>query len=163
MVEGDKMRYPEMESDYTQIKIPEAFRWAVTKRREAEILIYQVITACLENLEDVAIELNKDDDICKFLRLFQNDGLFIEDALDYKENEDTCTLSCSFDVYGIREDLQTMNDVLFGTIPMDIIESCLDSDSIEISEDRVRQRQNAIQKVKHVGEVSQPVDTKKDN
>lgn len=158
------MKFFEMEKDYTNIRIPEAFRWAVMQEKETEILIYQVVTTCLENLEDVAIKLDRNDNICKFLRVFRERGLFDGNALAYTEDEETCTLSCSFDLYKIREDLDVMSDKVFGTIPMDSIESALlDPCDIEVSENRVDQRQSAIQKVKKVGEISPLIDTKKDN
>lgn len=163
MKEGDKMKFSEMEKGYTAIRIPEAFRWAAMQEKEAEILIYQVVTTCLENLEDVEIELDKNDNICKFLRVFRERGLFDGNALAYTEGEEVCTLSCSFDLYKIREDLDTMSDEVFGTIPMNSIDSSLDPDDIEVSEDRISTRQDAIQKVKRPSEVRQITNTKEDN
>lgn len=150
--------YEELRSEYAMIKIPEAFRWAVMKSRESEILVYQLVTACLESFEDVEIKLNKNDDICKCLRSFQEYGLYDGNALHYTEDENTVTLSCTFDLYGIRDNLITMSDKIFGTIPMDTIESYLFSQDLE---DNLQLRAGAIQKVKQVGEITPSAEAKK--
>lgn len=158
------MTYKEEKSNLTDVRIPEAFRWAVMQRREAELLIYQIVAECLETFEDVEVRFDKKDGdgLYKSLRSLQREGLFDGNALHYTEDENTATLSCDFNLYGIREDLADMSDKVFGTIAMEDIEAYLLSDDMEVSA-KVQARESAIQKVKHVGEVNSQAEPKKDN
>ncbi len=157
------MTYKEERSNLTDVRIPEAFRWAAMQRREAELLIYQIVAECLETFEDVKVILDKDGDgLYKSLRSLQREGLFDGNALHYTEDENTATLSCDFNLYGIREDLADMSDKVFGTIAMEDIEEYLLSDDMEVSA-KVQARESAIQKVKHVGEVNSQAGSKEDN
>lgn len=155
------MSYAEIESEYAEVRLPEAYRWAVAKSKEAELLIYQIITVCLERFEDVAIQLDRGDVICKFLRGYKNAGFFSGNALRFEEDEVSSTLSCEFDLYKIRDDLDVINDQ-FGTINFSVIEGSLESCNINIAAERVASLEHAIQKVKCPGKISiEP--KKKDN
>lgn len=154
------MVFSKIESEYAETRLPEAFRWAVYKSKEAELLVYQVLTRCLFECEDVGIYLDKSDIVCKFLRSWKSKGYLSENALRYEETEDSALLSCAFDIYEIRDDLEFVNDC-FGTINMAAIESSLDSSNIDIPEKRVEKLGAAVQKVKRPREVC--IDNKKDN
>lgn len=152
------MEFRSVEKEYCESRIPYAFRRAVMKSKEAEMLIYQVLTSSLENCDDVIIYLDKTDSVCSFLRSWKKQGHLTENALRYEEFDDETSayLLCNFDIYAIREDLEFVNDT-FGTIDMREFEKSLESKNIDILDQRQTEFSKGIQKVKRVREV------KKDN
>ncbi|MDD5888640.1 MAG: hypothetical protein PUC82_04040 [bacterium] len=157
------MNFLELESEYAEVLLPEAFRWAVAKSKEAELLVYQVLTKCTTICEDVSIELEKDDVICRFLKSWKEQGHLSEKALKYEEQAEKNVLSCTFDIYMIRDDLESFVSDVFGTINYSVIEGALDPSNIEISEDRMNHLDKAIQKVKKPAEAKTAISVKKDN
>ena len=152
------MEFRSVEKEYCESRIPSAFKRAVMKSKEAEMLIYQVLTSSLENCDDVIIYLDKTHSVCSFLRNWKKQGHLTENALRYEEpvDEPTAYLLCTFDIYNIREDLEFVNDN-FGTIDMKTIEKSLESKNVDILDRRQDEFSKGIQKVKHIQEV------KKDN
>lgn len=152
------MEFSKLEKEFCESRIPSAFKRAVMHSKEAELLIYQVLTSSLENCDDVIIYLDKTDGVCSFLRNWKRQGHLTENALRYEELEDepTAFLLCTFDIYSIREDLEFVNDT-FGTINMKAIEKSLESKNVDILHQRQSEFSKGIQKVKHSHEV------KKDN
>lgn len=157
------MTFGELQSDFAMNRIPEAIRWAVMKENEAELLIYQVIASCLENLDDVQIQLDKDDAVCKFLRKFQKEEALPNHALCYIEDEKKATLSCVFDLELIFEDLKVINEQFCSEVFAPRFDVYSYSYDLDVSEERLQEREAAIQKVKHVGEVTPPAESKNTN
>ncbi len=146
------MKVSELEKEYGEVRLPKAFRFAVSKSKEAEILVYSVLANCLEHCEDVAVSLDRSDVVCNFLRNWKREGHLTSNALRYEETEETASLSCVFDIYKIRDDLEFIND-FFGTINFAAIESSLDSCNIDISYERYSEIVGGIQKAKRPQEV----------
>lgn len=144
------MTFFELLADYGKIKIPEAYKWAVLKEKEAELLVHQVVYECLNGTTDVFVRLDNNDILCHFLREYKERGAFTG-ALKFESDEEESCLSCAFDLPKVHETLETMA-TFFGTINFSAIEAAHDDSNTVISDTRKEELSSSIQKVKRMNE-----------
>ena len=139
-------KFDEIDHELLNERLPLAFDKALLISRKAESIIYMSLVKCLEELSDVAIELETDDPVCVFFNKWNQEG-YIDGALSYESGEDGNKLSCRFDLYDIRDTFDTLSTDLFGSIPGDYSKKIDESDLLSISETEITSIEEGFQKI----------------
>lgn len=132
-------------------RLPIAFDNAVKVGKCAEALVYLTLISALEGFSDTFIELEANDPVCGFLENWKNEGyLNGAGALSYCDTQEgKKVLYCKFDLYDIKESLETIESDLFGTVNSKIYDAKLSEDSrTSLSQDKLRSLEGGIQFVK---------------
>lgn len=143
------MKYTETQKQFTDILIPEAWENVVKMEKLAEILVYNVISQCMENFEDVSIDLPVDEPIGAVLKSWARDEQlgFGKNALTLTSKDDGgVILSCVYDICKLREDLEMMSTNLFGTLDPDKVGGKVMEEDIDISDDKINSLVGGIQR-----------------
>lgn len=140
--------FDEIDSNLRTERIPSAFDEALRVSRIAESTIYMIIAKSLEEYSDIELELEQDNLVCKFFERWSNDG-YIYGALSYDQKENgNNVLTCSFDLYGIRDAFESL-DELFGTMGSGTyVKKMDDSDLLPFYDNEIGAIENGFQKVK---------------
>jgi len=139
---------------YTQEKIPRAWKDAVVAEKASEILIYCLITECLESFSDVYVELDVSSPVAKVLMSWKKKEQigFGKHALQLPSpNDGKVTLRCIYDIDEIKEDMEMLATDMFGTIdPEEVGEKSLYDDTVEIPDVMIDHLFKGIQKKKQL-------------
>lgn len=150
------MDYQQSCEFYTQEQIPKVWKKAVVVEKAAEILIYRLVSDCLESFSDVFIELDSEAPVAKVLMSWKNKEQidFGRNALQLTSPKDgKVTLRCIYDIDEIKEDMEMLATEMFGTINTDEVgEKSLYDDHVEIPDVIMNPLFKGIQKKKIVSE-----------
>lgn len=104
-------------SNLTDKRIPKAWKDAVQAEKTTELLVYHLITQCLETFSHVYVELEANSAVVKILRSWEEreDG-FGKNAIYLFDSKDRVILGCKYDIYQLNKDLQMFVSDLFGTL-----------------------------------------------
>ena len=144
------MKFEEARNEFTDVRIPNAWQQVVATEKTAELLVYGVITQCMETFSDVAIELESSDPISVALKTWTLDEKvgFGTNAISITDSENgKVVLGCTYDVWKLIEDLDMMATDIFGTLnPERCGERVIDDNSIDIPDEKLNALMGGIQK-----------------
>lgn len=143
------MDYLKERTNYTENVIPKVWENVVFNEKKAELLIYSLLVQCMENFADISLEVS-DEPIMAILKNWaRNENItFGSNAITLQPTEnETLIINCQYDMYKLREDLETISSDLFGTINEDNINKTLQG-NIDISDEDFIELFNGIQKKK---------------
>lgn len=140
-------KFDDINKGLLEERLPNAYERALRVSKKAESLIYMVLVKSLEELSDVAIDLDASDPVCRFFDNWDNSG-YIDGALVYADIEDgKKRLTCRFDLYGIRDTFETLSSDLFGTISGDYSKKLDAAGEMCFSSEEANSLEKGIQKV----------------
>ncbi len=150
------MEYEIIRKEYTDKKLPQAWQGVVQAEKKAEILVYGLMTLCMNSFEDVVVELEKGNPVGKVLRSWANDSTtgFGSNAITLDTKEDgTIVVSCVYDMWKLREDTEVCID-LFGSLDEELVGEKVIEANIDIPDEEISNLLGGIQKVKSPNEVA---------
>lgn len=139
--------FDDVKTNLLEERLPSAFDKAILVGKKAETMIYMSIVRCLESFSDVCIDFDENDPVVAFFDKWDNDG-HIDGALSYGDiGEGKRRLTCSFDLYRIRDTFETINGELFGTISDEFSKRLDDASRLAVSQEEVSQLEKQFKKV----------------
>jgi len=146
---------------YTANEIPRVWKKAVETEKLAELLIYHLVADCLESFSDVFIELKSEEPVAKVLMSWKRKEQidFGKHAIQLTSPKDgVVTLSCTYDIDEIKEDMELLAYDMFGTVdPEKVGEKSLYDDNVDIPDEIAFPLFKGIQKKKTISDSSNPV------
>lgn len=146
---GFKIDYLKERTYYTEKIIPNVWENVVHNEKMAELLVYDLLVQCMESFEDISLEITDEHIMAILNNWARNENIsFGSNAITLQPSENgALIINCQYDMYKLKEDLETISRDLFETIDEKNIDENLNG-TIDISQEKFDELFNGLQKKK---------------